>query len=137
MAETLYEESHRCPTCAEPGTLLNKRPSTAPGAMRGTMVEMLECRNDRCEDFLPPKLAGSSTVIPGSRNRWAVQINPDGTIPPKGSGAAGPKAFELVNVHSAAAQRARDSLAYLAASDERGGDAQAHEILRDLGGRLG
>ena|ERR1700756_3129365 len=137
MAETLYEEAHRCPSCDTPGTLINKKPVRALGALPGTVVELLECRNDRCSDFLPPMLVGTGTPIPGTRNRWMVQVNPDGSIPPKGSGGEGPKAFEMVRESSMVAQRARDSLAYLAAADERGGNSQeAREILHDLGGQL-
>jgi hypothetical protein len=137
MAETLYEEAHRCPSCEQPGTLLNKKTVRNPAALPGTTVETLECRNDRCPDFLPPMVVGTNTTVPGSRNRWMVQVNPDGSIPPKGSGAEGPKAFETVRESSMAAQRARDNLAYLAAQDVRGADTDASEaILRDLGGQL-
>jgi hypothetical protein len=133
MAETLYEEACRCPTCNEPGKLINVRTARVPAtvATPGTKVHLLECRNDRCPDFVPPELAGSSTLIPGERGRWYVQVNPDGTVPPKGSGSTGPKAFESESVHSALAQRARDNLRYLAAKDERKGEA--YEIGRDLG----
>jgi len=135
---TNYEEAHLCPSCEQPGTLINKKPIRAPGVMPGTVVETLECRNDRCPDYLPPMSVGASTTIPGTRNRWAVQVNADGTIPPKGSGATGPKAFDMPRESSLVAQRARDNLAYLAAQDERGSDTEASEaILRDLHGRLG
>jgi hypothetical protein len=133
MALSTYEEAHLCPKCEEPGKLVNKRRATSSAAMPGTMVELLECPNDRCPDFVPPSIIGTSTRVPGERYRWSVQVNPDGTIPPKGSGGSGPKAFGLPSVHSTQAQRARDELAYLAASDERETNAEAQEILRDIG----
>jgi hypothetical protein len=103
---------------------------------QGTMVTMFECRNDRCPDYLPPQVAGGD-IMKDSRYRWAVQTNPDGTVPPKGTGGTGPKSFSMPNVHSRVAQQARDNLKYLAAADERGSNsAEAHEILRDLGGSL-
>ena len=132
MALTSYEEAHLCPKCEKPGTLLNKRRSTSRMASPGTMIEMLECHNDRCPDFVPPTTVGTSTVVPGIRMRWSVQINADGTIPPKGSGATGPKAFDTVGPHTGAAQRARDQLAYLAANDERKA-GEAYEIERSGG----
>src|SRR6266567_1755771 len=101
---TSYEEAHLCPKCEEPGKLLNKRRSRSPMAMQGTMIEMIECHNDRCPDFLPPQLIGTSTTVPGIRMRWAVEVLPDGTVPPKGSSATGPKAFGLPGVHTEVAQ---------------------------------
>lgn len=135
MAITLYEEAHLCPECSEPGTLLNKKRATSTAAMRGTMIELLECRNDRCPGFIPPMHVGVSTTLPGERYRWSVQVNPDGSIPPKGSGGEGPKAFSSPRTSSMVAQRARDNLAFLAAQDE-GRQGAANEILRDLGGHL-
>jgi hypothetical protein len=138
MTDTTEEESRRCPSCSEAGILLNRRRVPhSPGIPQGTMLAYYECRNDRCPDYVPPTTVGLSTVIPGERYKWMRQENPDGTIPPKGSGGSGPKAFDLPNVNSAVAQRARDNLKYLAAQDERGGDSkEATEILRDLGGHL-
>jgi hypothetical protein len=100
------------------------------------LVSMFECRNDRCSDYMPPDVRGGS-VMAETRYRWAVQTNPDGTVPPKGTGGTGPKSFAMPGVHSGVAQRARDNLKYLAAQDERGSNsAEATEILRDLGGHL-
>jgi len=131
---TEYEEAHLCPKCDEPGALVNKRRSRSPNAMPGTMVELLECKNDRCPDYTPPTRVGVGTIIPGDRFRWSIQVNADGTIPPKGSGATGPKAFESVPGSSRVAQQARDRLAYLAAADEHGGESrEATEIARDIG----
>jgi hypothetical protein len=134
MTLSQYEEAHLCPRCDQPGTLVNKRPSRSPNAMPGTMIELLECHNERCPEYMPPQRVGINTTIPGFRYRWSVQVNSDGSIPPKGSGATGPKAFELVGQHTRAAQNARDQLRYLAAADEVSGDgSEASEIARDLG----
>ena len=132
MSLSQYEEAHLCPKCNEPGALVNKRPSRSPNAMPGTLIELMECHNDRCPEFMPPQRVGESTVIPGARYRWSVQVNQDGTIPPKGSGATGPKAFEMVGPHTKAAQQARDQLAYLAARDVRD-TGEATEIERSGG----
>lgn len=128
--QSLYEEACRCPSCETPGKLINTRPARAVGVMPGTRVQLFECHNDRCPDFVPPEIVGTSTRVPGERGRWFVQLNPDGTVPPKGSGAQGPKAFDSPGVHTGVAQQARDTLRYLAASDERSGEAT--EIRRDL-----
>jgi hypothetical protein len=134
MPLSQYEEAHLCPVCAEPGKLVNKRKATSIAALPGTVVELLECSSDRCPDFMPPGVIGAATTVPGQRYRWSVQVNPDGTIPPKGSGGTGPKAFDMPGMHSGVAQAARDRLAYLAAADERGGDSQeAKEIGKDIG----
>jgi hypothetical protein len=135
MTDTTLEEAKRCPACQEPGILLNRRPAPKSAHMpQGTMVELYECRNDRCPDYLPPTIVGMSTIAPGSRYRFAIQVNPDGTVPPKGTGASSPKNYELPGVHTNVAQQARDQLRLMAASDERGGNSQeATEIARDLG----
>jgi len=131
VPDTLQEEARRCPACNEPGILLNKRPAPRSAGMpQGTTVEMYECRNDRCPDYMPPMLAGTSTMVPGQRYRWAVQINPDGSIPPKGTGGSGPKSFSMPGATTMAAQRARDNLAMLAAQDE-GNAGLAAEIAHD------
>ncbi|SRR6266568_3007238 len=135
MAETLYEESHRCPFCNEPGKLLNKIPIRRVGVPRGTVVETLECYSERCPQYMPPVLVGTSTTQPAIRNRWQVQVNPDGSIPPKGSGATGPKAFESTPEWKDVAQVARDQLRLAATRDERRGEA--YEIKRDLDYRGG
>jgi hypothetical protein len=133
MTDSLYEEASRCPTCQEPGKLINTRSAArVPGIVPGTKVHLLECKSDRCPDFVPPELVGGSTLIPGERGRWYIQVNPDGTVPPKGSGAQGPKAFDSPSPHSMMAQKARDNLRLLAARDERK-DGEAYEIGRDLG----
>jgi hypothetical protein len=77
---TTYEEATRCPFgCAQPGRLQG---STRPMGPRGPKVETFECVNERCEQ---------------TGERWHVQINADGTIPPKGSGSQGPKQFDIDN----------------------------------------
>lgn len=129
--DTTEEEARRCPSCNEPGKLINKRRATSPEALPGTQLILMECHNDRCKDFVPPEIVGNSTLIPGERGRWFYQVNSDGTVPPKGSSSTGPKAFQQPGVHTRLAQQARDNLRYLAARDERHGDA--YEIGRDLG----
>jgi hypothetical protein len=131
MGDTLYEEAARCPSCDEPGKFQNKRRATSPDAPRGTTIHLFMCMNDRCPDYIGPELMANDEVLPAERNRWMVQVNPDGTVPPRGSGAVGPKAFEALNVHSEAARRARDRIALAAAQDERNAGA-AHEIAGDI-----
>jgi hypothetical protein len=60
-----------------------------------------------------------------------VQINPDGTVPPKGTGAASDKAFEAPSENSMIVQAARDRIALMTAQDIPEG-GQAHEISNDL-----
>lgn len=129
--QTTYEEATRCPSCEWPGRLINKRRAKSQDALPGTMVELFECRNDRCGNFVGAELLPNGETIPADRNRWFVQINPNGTVPPKGSGATGPKAFEAANPHTEASVRARDRIRLLAAQDEMD-TGQAHEIASDL-----
>jgi len=66
--ETTLEEASRCPKCGEIGELTQKRALRGRGITRGAQLNIYTCRNTRC--------------------RWcnevcrAVQVNPDGTIPP-------------------------------------------------------
>jgi len=100
------------------------------------MMHLLECRNDRCPQYVAPESLPNGDFIPAERNRWFIQVNPNGTVPPKGSGAVGPKAFDAPNVNSDASVRARDRIRLLAAQDEMNG-GQAAEIAGDLGYRGG
>jgi hypothetical protein len=72
--------------------------------------------------------------MPAERYSWFIQINPDGSIPPKGISTAQPKSFEEPGVNTTMAQRARDHMAFLAAQDE-GDEGRTHEIGHDLGFR--
>ena len=107
MAETTYEEATRCPFvggCEQPGRLIS---TTRPKGSRGPKIEVYACANDRCESF---------------DERWSIQINPDGTIPPKGSGGVGPKQFDIdVHTTSQDRQRARDYMAMLEEQAVQGG----------------
>lgn len=129
--DTMYEQAARCPSCEVAGKLVNKRRATSPDALPGTMIHLFQCHNDRCPDFTPQESLPNGDTIPPTRGRWFVQVSPDGTVPPKGSGAIGPKAFEQANPHSDLAGRARDNLRFLAAADE-GGAGKTHEIGNDL-----
>ncbi len=94
-------------------------------------MHLLQCHNDRCASYAPPEGLPNGQIIPPTRERWFIQVSPDGTVPPKGSGAVGPKAFEQQSTHSELAVRARDNLRLLAAQDE--GDAgRTNEIGNDL-----
>jgi hypothetical protein len=102
MALTTYEQATRCPKCETPGKLVNTtRPpaNVRTGIARGTKVETYECVNERCV-YGPQK----QMDLPGER--WAVQINPDGTIPPKGSIEAEPKEYDI-DKHTTTQQRER------------------------------
>jgi hypothetical protein len=133
VVETTKEEAARCPECQEPGVRINIRNAPQGDFPPGTKVELFECRNDsRCPAYLPAQSAGP-TRIPADRNRWAIQINPDGTIPPKNVSRGQPKNYLEVSPHSGAAQQARDSLAYMAAKDEMGDGREAYEIGKDIG----
>jgi hypothetical protein len=105
MAETLYEEATRCPFgCETPGRLAG---TTRPQGPRGPKIETWECINDRCEM---------------SGERWQVQVNADGTIPPKGSGSIGPKAFDINQATTPQErQRARDYMRQLEERAVQGG----------------
>jgi len=136
--QTTLEEARRCPTCQEPGVLINRRPVRKEGFPPGTVVEMNECRSDRCPDYLPPQVAGNGDRMPASRNRWVVQINPDGTVPPKGTGGTSDKAFEAGSENAMIAQTARDRIKLMAAQDdEKAETGQAYEIRNDLNYRGG
>jgi hypothetical protein len=64
---------------------------------RGTKIDIYECVNDRCANF---------------GERWPIQINPDGTIPPKGTFEHQPKEYDINRVTTEAQrQQARDMLA--------------------------
>jgi hypothetical protein len=133
MPDSQLEEARRCTSCQEPGVLINRRPVRVEGVPRGTVVELNECRSDRCPDYLPPQVAGNGDRMPASRNRWAVQINPDGTVPPKGTGRTSDKAFEAPAENSMITQAARDRIRLMAAQDdEMAHGGQAHEIGQDL-----
>jgi hypothetical protein len=98
---TTYEEATRCPFgCKAPGKLAT---TTRPRGPRGPKIETFECVNERCESI---------------GERWHVQINADGTIPPKGSGSQGPKQFDI-DRHTTARDRqnARD---YMRRMEEQG-----------------
>lgn len=130
MTDSTLEDARRCPTCEQPGKLINRRPVRTEGIPRGTVAELNECRNDRCPDYLPPQVVANGDRMPPSRNRWLVQVNPDGSVPPKGTGAVSDKAFEPMGENSMVAQQARDRIALMAARDERHGEA--YEITNDL-----
>lgn len=63
---TTYEEAKRCPRCGEMGEHASEldRSLSSP---RGAKLTQFFCRNNRCKWF---------------NTSWAVQVNPDGTIPP-------------------------------------------------------
>lgn len=106
--QTTYEEAQRCPRCAQPGRFVHKVPINAPGVPRGTKVETYECANERCE-YGPYDVPGLGKQ-PGER--WAVQVNPDGTIPPKGTRDQQRKEYDIDrHTSTQQRQRARDLLA--------------------------
>lgn len=111
--------------------MVNRRPVRTEGVPRGTVAELNECRSDRCPDFLPPQVVANGDRMPASRNRWLVQINPDGSVPPKGTGAMSDKAFEIPSENAMIVQAARDRIALQAAQDERK-SGEAYEIRNDL-----
>jgi hypothetical protein len=85
----------------------------------GTRLETFECINERCPNG-PGVNKATGEKVPGER--WAVQINADGTIPPKGQGLEGPKAYDIGRVTTEAErQRARDMLAREVERQQRGG----------------
>jgi hypothetical protein len=102
---TTYEEATRCPFgCEQPGRLQG---TTRPRGARGPKIETYECVNERCQDV---------------GERWHVQVNADGTIPPKGSGATGPKNWDI-DMHTTARDRqnARDYMRMLEEQGLQGG----------------
>lgn len=108
MADSTYEEAKRCPRCEQPGKFVNTVPVNAPGVQRGTKVETYECVNERCE--YGPHDHHILGRQPGER--WAIQINPDGTVPPKGTRDNQRKEYDIDRVTSEGQrQRARDLLA--------------------------
>jgi hypothetical protein len=57
-----WEDASRCPRCDLPGEEVNRLPGKKPGYKVATLL----CRNDKCRWF---------------NTGWAVQINPDGSVP--------------------------------------------------------
>jgi hypothetical protein len=92
MPDTTFEEAKRHSVCGEIGLEVG---TTKPeGAPRGTLVHIIECQNERCQDH---------------KERWLVQTRPDGTVPTPGE--RGPKAFGgLPGDNTNVAQGARDQL---------------------------
>lgn len=118
MALTTYEEATRCPKCETPGKLVNttRPPANArTGIERGTKVETYECVNERC-------VYGPQKQMDLAGERWAVQINPDGTIPPKGAIYEQPKEYDIDrHTSTQQRQRARDMMAALERQAIQGG----------------
>jgi hypothetical protein len=80
-----YEEAKRCPKCQQPGKLKSvESPSVSPedrvrfGIQRGAKVETYICTNERCRWF---------------ETGWAVQLNPDGSIPDRTKSLAKDKQY--------------------------------------------
>jgi hypothetical protein len=91
VAETTLEEAARCPWCAEPGKKTGTTQPHGQGIERGVKVETYECENTRCEN---------------EGERWLVQFNPDGTIPPKGTRNEQPKEYDIMR-HTTFQERER------------------------------
>lgn len=70
MADSTYEEAKRCPRCGKPGedrqTTRVKNPREK-GVEPGTSVHMIYCTTPVCRWY---------------DTSWAVQVNPDGSVPP-------------------------------------------------------
>ena len=69
MSQTTFEEAKLCPKCGIPGQETSIIVPTNRTVAPGTKVYVFICRNDVCS------LANQN---------WLVQVNPDGSIPPKG-----------------------------------------------------
>lgn len=109
MSDTQQEEAKRCPWCNESGKFVSSAPvqhGGPTGIPRGTKIETYQCDNTRCEQ---------------SGERWAIQINPDGTIPPRGTRDQQDKFWDINNhTSSQERQRARDQLARMYEAQRRG-----------------
>jgi hypothetical protein len=106
-----YEEAKRCPICGEPGVLkgvqLPPADSVAQrqyGIPRGAKVETYHCVNERCR---------------WNGTGWAVQVNPDGSIPDRTKALAKDKDFPALPgwLRESAEQQVRD-LRAMAAEEE-------------------
>jgi hypothetical protein len=92
MPDTTFEEAKRHYECQELGVEVGT--NKPEGAPYGTLVHIIECKNERCK---------------GYQERWLVQTRPDGTVPTPGE--RGPKAFGgLPADDTNVAQNARDQL---------------------------
>jgi hypothetical protein len=102
-----YEQATSCPWCDEPGRFKStSRPARSAGMQLGTKIEYYECANERCEMY---------------REFWAVQINVDGSIPPKGESRRAPKQFDMNrSTTERERQRARDALRILEERQQKG-----------------
>jgi hypothetical protein len=106
--DTTYEEAQRCPRCSQPGKFVKAVPINNVGVQRGTKVETYECVNERCE------YGPSDHPVLGRQEgqRWGIQVNPDGSIPQKGTRDQQRKEYDIDRVTTdAQRQRARDMLA--------------------------
>jgi hypothetical protein len=90
MAETTWEEASRCPQCGQPGESIKKIPMPpGSGIPRGTVVHTVKCQNTKRCDF----------------GVWLVQVNPDGSVPPKTDHTGHEKKYVGFEDHD---QQARD-----------------------------
>ena len=114
MSDTTFTEAKRCPKCEVPGE--DRRQSKAPqGATRGAMLHYIFCMNERCEWF---------------DTCWIVQVNPDGSVPPKANHTGQPKVYEGFEGHD---KQARDIRAALEADKRHQQSSGGHfEIGRRI-----
>jgi hypothetical protein len=118
MADSTLEEARRCPMCTVPGKHVTTRPA-GPGMPRGTKIEIYECENGRCE--YGPSVHPILGQMEGER--WPVQINPDGTVPPKGIRNSQAKEWDIDSkTTSRDRQQARDYMRIMEEQALRGGE---------------
>lgn len=108
MSTTTFEEAKQCPMCAQPGE--DTTSTSAPG-IRGARIHHIYCRNEKCTWYNTP---------------WMVQVNADGSVPPKRDHRGEPKQYVGFEDHD---RIARDIRAAVAA-DEAAQRIAGNEITR-------
>jgi hypothetical protein len=105
--DTTYEAACRCPMCREPGKFVASAHPKGTG-LRGVKVETYECINARCPNG-PQEATQSQPALRGER--WLIQVNADGTVPPRDTGRTQPKHYDI-DRHTTERQRqnARDQM---------------------------
>ena len=91
--QTTLEEAGRCPTCNSAGVV--SATIVAPGMPAGTKLLTYMCKSALCPD---------------SGGVWLVQVNPDGSIPPKRDHTGEKKLYVGFDEDTAQAQRIRDMI---------------------------
>jgi hypothetical protein len=100
-----YEEAKRCPECGSAGVEVKVQPApNVPGVTRGAKLHTIRC---------PNLLSQHGVDAPGQPSLapvWLVQVNPDGSVPPKQDHRNKPKTYVGFEGHDEMATRILEGL---------------------------